>query len=143
MTRKEYRAQWYQQNKNRLQLKDQAKIKQEKGIELSEEESQSLLPKKYEKSNLVAYTTEEEKEESRVKRNGRSRKLSRTPKYQRRQKNYYQKNKEKIIEYGKEYRTVNADEVNAKGREKNKTPESIAYRKAYYQKRKEKGYYVK
>lgn len=134
MTRKEYRAKWYQQNKNRLRLRDQAKAKREKGIELTEEEHQSLLRKKIERSNLVEYQTKEEYNQKRKEYHLRPENIIK-------RKQYQDDNREKLNEKSREYRRKNKDEYNAYLRERNKTEKSKLYRKARYQKLKAEGYY--
>ena len=133
MNRKEYRKQWYQQNKARLHMKDQAKSKQEKGIELTEEEQKCLLPKEYEKSGLVERSPKQTKEE----RNAKRREYRQRPEVKRKQQQYQKENREALNERSRRYRRENKDEYNAYLRERNKTEKSKEYRRVRYQKLKQ------
>jgi len=137
--RKEYRQQWYQQNKARLRLRDQAKAKQKKGIELTEEEQQSLLRKKNERSNLVEYRVPQTKEEKNAKR----REYESRPENRAKRQQYSDDNREALNERSRRYRRENRDEYNAYLRERNKSEKSKAYRRERYQRLKAEGYYEK
>ena len=134
--RKAYRAKWYRQNKARLAQKDRVKYKLETGKSVTSEEQELLLPKTYERSNLVDHKPKQTREErleyySRPEVKERRNELAR--------KRYVENNeldRELLNERARTYRQENRDYYNAKERERNKSPESIAYRKAYYLKTK-------
>ena len=134
--RKAYRAKWYQQNKARLAQKDRVKYKLETGKSLTQEEQELLLPKTYERSNLVDHKPKQTREErleyySRPEVKERRNELAR--------KRYVENNeldRELLNERARTYRQENAEYCNAKERDRNKSPERIAYKKAYYLKKK-------
>ena len=130
--RKAYRAKWYRQNKARINQKDRVKYKLETGKSVTSEEQELLLPKKYERSNLVDHKPKQTRKE----RLEWERKYRKLPENIEKAKLYQQKNREKLNERARTYRRENRDYYNAKERERNKSPERIAYRKAYYLKTK-------
>ena len=167
LTRKEYRAKWYHENKERLQKKNshannpkRKAYKKEyynhnkqrvanglapEGIRprvyptLSEEER-----KERRKNSEQKYYHSEKGQAYRLEYNSRPEVKERRSAYARKK---YAENKEqdreKRNQLSREYRKENADRINAQGRERNKTAKSIAYRKARYQRLKAEGYYLK
>ena len=130
LSRKEYLAKWYQENKERIENNISAESVRPKLTEVEKKDRSRVRGKKYRNSLKGRETRRKYLAKSEVKERIKERSQKK-----------YAENKESLVAYAREYREVNADGLNAKARDKNKTAESIAYRKAYYLKRKAEGYY--
>ena len=171
LTRKEYRAKWYRENKERIQKKNshannpkRKAYKKEYYDHNKQRVANGLEPEGIRPRVYPTLSEEERKErrkeyESRPDVKERRKKYNSTEKYQawlleynsrpevketRRQlaRKKYADNREEKVAYGRKYRKENADRINAQGRERNKTAKRIAYRKARYQRLKAEGYYL-
>ena len=169
LTRKEKRATWYQENKKRIRIKNRNnKELKEYKKEYYEHNKQRIadgLPLEGIRPDKPKLSEEEKKERIRIserkhyyspKGKETKKKYQATAKYKayrleyksrpevkERVLAYSQENREHKNAYGREYRKVNADALNAKRRGENKTAKSVAYRKARYQRLKSEGYYLK
>jgi len=162
LTRKEYRAKWYQENKERLQKKNshannpKRKAYGKKYYDHNKQRVADGLAPEGVRPRVYPTLSEEERKERRNKYEPSEKQLAYRLEYNSRPevkerrnalaRKKYAENKEqdreKRNQQARDYRRENADSYNEKERERNKTAKSIAYRKARYQRLKAEGYYL-